>query len=74
MIPSATASGEEAEVKGHYHRYKHIYDMAMMVGTNGRSRSPAQFGELAKRAGLNVRKVWKCRGHGGLVELALPGC
>jgi hypothetical protein len=67
MLPE---SGPEAH--GCFHRYGHMYDVAMMVGTNGRSRTPSKFGDLGQMAGLEVKKVWECKGHGGLVELRLP--
>lgn len=71
-MPSAILSNSEGGSLGSYHRYKHILDMAMMCGMNARGRGDAQFRQLAERAGLAVKAVWECRGHGGLVELVLP--
>lgn len=71
-MPSAILPHSEGGSLGCYHRYKHILDMAMMCGMNGRGRSESQFRQLAERAGLVVKTVWECRGHGGLVELVLP--
>lgn len=71
-MPSTVTSDGKDDNLGCYHRYKHMYDMAMMCGLNGRSRSEVQFRELAEKAGLVLKKVWECRGHGGLVELVLP--
>ncbi|KAL6231241.1 hypothetical protein BDW75DRAFT_220708, partial [Aspergillus navahoensis] len=56
---------------GYYMRYPHHRDLAMMSIINGIERTPAQFAELVKRAGLKVNKIWNCRSMVGIVEI---GC
>lgn len=43
-------------------------DVVMLVGTGGRERSPAQFGELLDRAGLRLTRVIPTQGPLSLVE------
>ena len=73
-MPSTVESESSEENLGCYHRYKYVQDMAMLCGHNGCCRTQAQFKALAERAGLAIKRVWDCKGHGGIVELVLPGC
>ncbi|KAH8090989.1 S-adenosyl-L-methionine-dependent methyltransferase [Cristinia sonorae] len=54
-------------------RYQHLRDLNMMTLLNGRERSPEEFGELARRAGLRVERFWECRGYVWITELRLAG-
>ncbi|KAL3431736.1 S-adenosyl-L-methionine-dependent methyltransferase [Aspergillus tetrazonus] len=56
---------------GYYMRYPHHRDLAMMSIINGIERTPAQFTELVKQAGLKVNKIWNCRSMVGIVEIGL---
>lgn len=39
---------------------------------NGIERKPTEFGDLMKRAGLQLNKFWECRSQVGLIEVVLP--
>ncbi|KAL4940293.1 hypothetical protein BDV06DRAFT_230434 [Aspergillus oleicola] len=56
---------------GYYMRYPHHRDLAMMSIINGIERTPAQFVDLVKQAGLKVNKIWNCRSMVGIVEIGL---
>lgn len=58
---------------GYYTRYSHQRDLAMMSIINGIERTPAQFREIVKLAGLELKKIWDCRSQVSLVEVVLPG-
>lgn len=40
----------------------------MMGIINGIERTPAQFQELVEKAGLQIRKIWKCRSQVSILE------
>lgn len=44
----------------------------MMCMYNGIERTPAEFVELAKRAGLVIKRILPCRSQVSLVECVLP--
>ncbi|THC94252.1 hypothetical protein EYZ11_006261 [Aspergillus tanneri] len=58
---------------GYFTRYSHQRDVAMMALINGIERTPAEFKDIAGRAGLVLRKIYDCRSQVGLVECVLPG-
>ncbi|KAL2869086.1 O-methyltransferase tpcA [Aspergillus lucknowensis] len=58
---------------GYFTRYSHQRDVAMMALINGIERTPAEFKDIAGRAGLILRKIYDCRSQVGLVECVLPG-
>ncbi|PLN86961.1 S-adenosyl-L-methionine-dependent methyltransferase [Aspergillus taichungensis] len=58
---------------GYFTRYSHQRDIAMMALINGIERTPAEFRDIAERAGLVLRKIFDCRSQVGLVECVLPG-
>ncbi|KAL4915849.1 S-adenosyl-L-methionine-dependent methyltransferase [Aspergillus aurantiobrunneus] len=58
---------------GYFTRYSHQRDLAMMTLINGIERTPAEFKDIASRAGLVLRKFYDCRSPVGLVECVLPG-
>lgn len=57
---------------GAWNRLRGAADMHMMTLLNGVERTPAQFQGLAVSAGLEVVRVWECRGPIDIIELRLP--
>lgn len=53
---------------GHYVRYSHQRDLAMMTIINGIERTPEHLIKLLAAAGLRIRKIWECRTQVGIVE------
>ncbi|KAI9674799.1 MAG: hypothetical protein M1817_001703 [Caeruleum heppii] len=53
---------------GYAKRYSHQRDLCMMAIINGIERTPAQFKDLAHRAGLRIERIWECRSQVGIVE------
>ncbi|KAI0789377.1 S-adenosyl-L-methionine-dependent methyltransferase [Abortiporus biennis] len=51
------------------HRFKHFRDLNMLTTINGRERTAEEFESLAKKSGLEVVKVWECRGIVWITEL-----
>ncbi|KAL4250246.1 hypothetical protein ABKN59_003125 [Abortiporus biennis] len=51
------------------HRYLHELDLAMLTLFNGRERTAEEIDTLAKKAGLEVVKIWECRGVIWITEL-----
>jgi hypothetical protein len=56
---------------GYYMRYPHHRDLAMMSVINGIERTPAQFSDLVKQAGLKIKRIWNCRSMVGIIEIGL---
>ncbi|KAI0003445.1 S-adenosyl-L-methionine-dependent methyltransferase [Xylariaceae sp. FL0662B] len=56
---------------GHYIRYSHQRDLAMMAAINGIERTPAQFRKIIEAAGLRLVRVWQCRTQVSIVECRL---
>lgn len=57
---------------GSWSRFGHMLDLDMMALINGIERTPAQFRDLASKAGLELVRIWECRGHAQIVEMRLP--
>lgn len=53
-------------------RFAHERDLDMLALINGVERTPAQFRSLAARSGLEVARIWECRGIISVVEMRLP--
>lgn len=53
-------------------RLAHERDLDMLTLINGIERTPAQFRLLAVRSGLEVARIWECRGIISVVEMRLP--
>ncbi|TFY67302.1 hypothetical protein EVG20_g3987 [Dentipellis fragilis] len=56
---------------GYAVRFAHMRDLNMMAEFNGRERTPEDLQTLAKRAGLQVSKIWPCRGLVWITELRI---
>ncbi|KAL3470061.1 S-adenosyl-L-methionine-dependent methyltransferase [Aspergillus californicus] len=52
-------------------RYSHQRDLDVMAIINGIERTPAQFEDLFRRAGLVLDKVWPCRSQVSILEVRL---
>lgn len=48
--------------------FAHTMDLNMMMMTNGKERSPTEFGNLVQAAGLVMTKIWECRGPLSIIE------
>ena len=57
---------------GVHSRFAHSLDLLMLSCYNGIERTPAQFRNLADRAGLELTKIWECRGSLRITEMHLP--
>ena len=57
---------------GVYARTANELDVDMMMTLNSTERTPVQLRAVAKRAGLEVAKIWECRGVVWITELRLP--
>lgn len=57
---------------GYYTRYCHNRDLGLGAVLNGIERTPSQFDEIIRRAGLRLEKLWECRSMVGIVEARLP--
>ncbi|GBE80928.1 O-methyltransferase gedA [Sparassis crispa] len=57
---------------GVFTRFAHERDLDMMTIINGAERTPAEFRVLAERAGLEVSRIWECRGIVSITEMRLP--
>ena len=57
---------------GVHSRMLHALDMIIITLANGTERNLTQLRALALRAGLEVTKVWECRGVLSVTELRLP--
>ena len=57
---------------GAFMRLSHERDLDMLTLINGVERTPAQLRNLAYRAGLDVSKIWECRGIISITEMRLP--
>ena len=51
--------------------YAHMMDLNMMMMLNGRERTPAEFRSIIKAAGLDLVKIWECRGPLSVIECRL---
>ncbi|OAP57195.1 hypothetical protein AYL99_07933 [Fonsecaea erecta] len=49
----------------------HMMDLNMMMMTNGRERTPAEFERIVRAAGLVMDKIWECRGPLSIIECRL---
>ncbi|KIW97886.1 uncharacterized protein Z519_01470 [Cladophialophora bantiana CBS 173.52] len=49
----------------------HMMDLNMMMMTNGRERTPAEFERIVQEAGLVLDKIWECRGPLSIIECRL---
>ncbi|KIW81975.1 hypothetical protein Z517_05001 [Fonsecaea pedrosoi CBS 271.37] len=49
----------------------HMMDLNMMMMTNGRERTPAEFDRIVQAAGMVVDRVWDCRGPLSIVDCRL---
>ncbi|OAL29887.1 hypothetical protein AYO22_01793 [Fonsecaea multimorphosa] len=49
----------------------HMMDLNMMMMTNGRERTPAEFERIVQAAGLVMDKIWECRGPLSIIECRL---
>ncbi|KAI0789396.1 S-adenosyl-L-methionine-dependent methyltransferase [Abortiporus biennis] len=57
---------------GFAHRYPNMSDLNMMTLLAGRERTVSEYKNLAKSAGLQILKLWKCRGTLWVIEMGLP--
>ena len=57
---------------GVYTRIANKFDVDMMMVLNSTERTPTQLRRVAKSAGLEVAKIWECRGVVWITELRLP--
>ena len=57
---------------GAYARFAHGIDLWIESMMHGIARTPQQFYELASLAGLQVVKLWECRGVLWVIEMRLP--
>lgn len=53
-------------------RMAHELDLTIMTVRNGVERTPSQLRFIASRAGLEVAKLWECRGILSIVEMRVP--
>ncbi|KAI0966730.1 S-adenosyl-L-methionine-dependent methyltransferase [Xylaria arbuscula] len=53
---------------GHYGRYSHQRDLAMMSIINGIERTPSQLKQILDSSGLKMTRIWDCRTQIGIVE------
>lgn len=53
-------------------RFAHGIDCWIEVLLHGVERTPQEFYELASLAGLQVAKLWECRGVLWVIEMRLP--
>ncbi|KAI0789398.1 S-adenosyl-L-methionine-dependent methyltransferase [Abortiporus biennis] len=58
---------------GFAHRFIHQMDLVMMSQVNGRERTSEELEVLAGKAGLEVARVWECRGVLWITELRIKG-
>ncbi|KAI0931113.1 hypothetical protein AcW2_010267 [Taiwanofungus camphoratus] len=54
---------------GYAHQFAHIRDLNMLTLFNGMERTPDDLSILAKRADLEVTKIWECRGMVSITEI-----
>ena len=52
--------------------FAHMMDLNMMTMVNGQERTPAEFRSIIHAAGLQMTKIWDCRGPLSIVECRLP--
>ncbi|KAF9493340.1 S-adenosyl-L-methionine-dependent methyltransferase [Pleurotus eryngii] len=57
---------------GAFTKFAHCRDLDMMTIINGMERTPAMVRDLARRAGLELSRIWECRGIVSFCELRLP--
>ncbi|KAI0541762.1 S-adenosyl-L-methionine-dependent methyltransferase [Xylaria digitata] len=57
---------------GHYVRFSHQRDIALMGLINGIERTPSQFRAIVEAADLKIERIWECRTQVGIVECRLP--
>jgi len=68
---STIAPGPLPANYGYSVRFSHQRDLCMMAIINGIERTPAQFRDVVKSAGLRVARVWQCRSQVAILELRL---
>ena len=56
---------------GQASRFVTQLDMVVLSLFNGHERSPEEYAEIAKRAGLRIEKIWECRAPLDIIELRL---
>jgi hypothetical protein len=54
---------------GYYTRYRHSRDISLMAVLNGIERTPPEFSQLIKKAGLRLIKFWETRSLFGIIEV-----
>jgi hypothetical protein len=52
--------------------FAHMMDLNMMMMVNGRERTSSEFREIINGAGLQIVKIWDCRGPLSIVECCRP--
>jgi hypothetical protein len=51
--------------------YAHMIDLSMMMMINGKERTLAEFRYIIEAAGLELVKIWECRGPLSIIECRL---